>query len=636
MTRTYGVAQGDWLGSGARRKDNIGANAHRQSQTHLKQGASKIAAWDDYKAQDLGVVAPLQYYRVPGDPDRSLHRKSHSWYRLLGSQIADKDYEDPLGGGTADLLNVTGGSYNLLAGSGAVGSAADGIMTRLWKLAFGGFSNTPVYSQMSGIEGRNKKREGPLRPQEGYFKQDAPRTRAGDLERSYLEGFQGPSYEKPAKWVGFNNDDPLTAADDRVALAVDETITGAGDKLAEYGGYINTLSTAQKTFIGKTDSSHAYRNKFIEADAGGSSVPGYVTDRGVFIQLGEGADSTELSGKRGCGTQYKGDGKPPLDSFFTRPGLRMKANEGCPPSGENVQVMGVSDPNMNKATPTGRCFEDKKKAFELQPDLHMDEVDNPNKSFKELNSRCHTRASDHGRSAYSIYDGSYLGGGYDCYLAAEGLHYDDIVPGEGEPEPSIEVRAAGRGGTSTAPLLTAPADEGEIGGYRLRVLNNGRLTLGPPATELDQDGVDGVGAAIAGCSALLGARINNIKNATYGSACAGAGPCELQGEDSAACVALRDTEEEELPEEFNITAPEHIYKIIEDKCVVAEWEADGGYSTADECKSNLCWEKDPNEYGKCIRAPEGTCGGKGGFKLLPLATYDTCPSMAQKEQGQES
>ena len=636
MSRTYSVAQGDWFGGSLRsRKDTsvTDANARRKTLSHLKQGESTISSWNDHKNDDLGVVAPLQYYRVPGDPDRSLHNRSHSWYRMLGSQMDDHDYKDPLGGGNNNLLTVTGGEFNLLAGSSGAQQRPDGLMTRIGRLLFGTGSEAP--GMHKSIEQRNKDREAPLQPQQGYFKHEGPRTRAGDLERPFLEGFEGHSYEKAAKWVGFNNDQPLVEADDRVALAVDGTIAGAGDKLAEYGGYVSDLSTAQQDFIDKTETSRAFRNKFVDADAEGSSVPGYVTNRGVFIQMGEGVESSELAGKRGCGTQYKGLQNPPIDTFFSRQGIRMKANEGCPPSGENVQVTGVSDPNMNKASPTGQCFEDKTKAFELQPSLHMDEVDNPNKSFKELNSRCHTLASDYGRSAYSIYDGSYLGGGYDCYLAAEGLNYDDIAPGEGEEAGlSIEVRAPGRGGTSTAALLKAPVDEGETGGYRLRVLNNGRLTLGPPATESDHDGVDGVGAAIAGCSALVGARINNIESATYGSACAGAGPCDLQGEESAECVALRGAgeEEEEAPEEFNASGPEHIYKIMEDKCVVAEWEADGGYSTVEECQSNLCWERDPNEYGTCVRAPEGSCGTKGGFKLLPLATYDTCPAMAQKER----
>ena len=560
MTRTYGVAQGLQLGK------EKGYEARKQRITSLQQGASKIDAWDVYKGADLGVVAPLQYYRVPGDPDRALHRKAGSWYRLLGSEMASEEYRDPLGVTGGGMLNVTGGAYNLLSGTGAVNGSQSGEGLWSWLL---GLVTPNTGSQAARNPGsrsigqRRDQDEGELgQPQDYYFHRSHKRTAIGDVENPVREGFGDGTTT-----TAFDYGSTLVDAQSSLLNEVNEEDAAAQKLMLAYAEANSALIDRQNTYVKHTDDSFKYRNQFVNYDNDGKPAMGYVTHRGALRPVSAEVLPT-IRGERGCPSLVaQGDVQK---SFFFE-GSPMAADEPCPPSGRNVEVMGASLAANNTSSWHEHCFAD---------DTMVHQTDLPTNPRELVMASCHARAADVGASAYSVYNQDNEGDEFQCFIT----HKDYSELTENKESATIEVT------TDDKPLISKEiGDEDDSGSYMATILNNGEFVLGPEGDIANASAR--MGTAVSGCDPKHGAPIS-VTQANLGTNCMDRDTCFLMDPTGAMCAEQLKKQAEAAQEEQDR---------VDAEVEQARLEAEAAAAAAEELES--------------------------GPELLFLSKFDTCPDI---------
>ena len=714
MTRTYGMSQGSQLDNYDRREDrqqptssrlhgtsSIGAAdstfgdvkaidryqgtgrivapkpykgyaSRKQPTSGLEQGASKMADWDATESrQDYGSgggggqVGPMQYYRIPGDPDRALHRKTGSWYRLLGSDIASQEYKDPLGANAGTMLSVTGGGYNLLSGTGAVGNtdrrgldglSPNNLLSRVWQFF--------VPSQDTAAARNPGSRTIPQRrdQDEGgsithYYSGAGRRTAISDVEHPVREGF-GDGTTTSA----FDYGSTLVDAQSSLLNEVSEEDAAAQKLMLAYAEANSALINDQNEYVTHTDQSFKYRNQFVRYDDDGQLATGYVTHRGALRPVSAGVLPT-IKGERGCPSLV---GQNEVQKSFFFEGSPMTADEPCPPSGRNIEVMGASLAANNTSSWHDHCFADD--TMEHQADLPT----NPRELVMES---CHARAADVGASAYSVYNQDNEGNEFQCFIT----HKDYSELTENKEPSTIEVT------TDDNPLISKEiGDEDDGNSYMATILNNGEFVLGPEDDVANASAR--IGFAVGGCDPRHGAPIS-VTEANLGTNCIDRDTCFLMDPTGAMCAdqlkaqaeAAQDeqdrldaeAEQARLEAETAAAAPEEVESgpelvflssydtcpdqiTLQDAMAIVPQEVD--LSQREEVRKTVAtpadcarWDgvlyKEKDRAGIYMGLKEPEAEPKGGVEemneftgredqLLPLSTYDTCPAINQNKAGE--
>lgn len=233
---------------------------------------------------------------------------------------------------------------------------------------------------------------------------------------------------------------------------------------------------------------------------------GYVTTENTFKYIPTSGVLNSLLSNNGCPARVE---QTDLDINAVTPaqgqltgsdpnlfvGEPMKKGQSCTPAAINLQVMGNTDPNFNKAEWLG-CYRDIAGNFDQNPDL-------PSSTDPDI---CRVRAADLGSSAFYLNNGS-------CYTAKSGVTVSDI-------------KSAGN--LATKPVVsqvlfdTASVNNGAAG-----ILNNGQLALGSLPNNASNFGLDvqspvawSQTPAIEYCDAARGGSVT-VKSATWGANCDG-------------------------------------------------------------------------------------------------------------------
>lgn len=495
---SVGLVQGDMrLGDG-------GMDDRSSSQSHLSQGAAKQKHNAGLPSSDVGSLAPLHYYRIPGDPDRSLDPRKGSWTRMLGSNIGDRSTDNPLAPDSI-AASVLGSRYNLLDDS-APFSGSDvthgGSFSRAFHDVTGNILKGTGDATQAGIvrSGWNNP-EGTIEARN--VRQTAP------IQTKTLESVQPGIYKQKRDELlgmreGFSAFGQQEILDTQQREWEDQSsgeLQNARAIMAEFAKAQEELEKKQAEYVGLTESSLEYRNKFVKL---GDGEYGYVTDRGGLRTVPGKEQLSEIANSRGCPSAVNVESQEVNKNmlFTAEKDNPLKVGGACPPSGVNVQIMGATRPENNIGSWEGQnyCYaEGDNSIFEKQDDISGD--------YKEVFSNCKIRAADHGRAAYSVYNN---GDGFDCLISNETTKWSDV-------------EAASRG---KIPIITKEIDKvifqkkvgSNIDGVKMRIMQNGQFVMG------DNDQIEhgehalSDEAVISGCNITEGAPIH-VTEATVGRGC---------------------------------------------------------------------------------------------------------------------
>ena len=392
FSSSVGLVQGDMrLGDGE-------IDDRSSSQSHLSQGAAKQEHIAGLPSSDVGSLAPLHYYRIPGDPDRSLDPRKGSWTRMLGSNIGDRTTDNPLASDSI-AASVLGSRYHLLDDS-APFSGSDvthgGSLSRAFHDVTGNIlegSGDAILSDMvrSGwnnpvgtIKARNIRQTAPIQTktlesvQPGIYKQKR------DELLGMKEGFSA-----------FGQQEILDTQQREWENQSSGELQNARAIMAEFAKAQEELEKKQAEYVGLTESSLEYRNKFVKL---GDGEYGYVTDRGGLRSVPGKEQMSKIANSRGCPSAVNVESQEVSKSvLFNKEYNPLKVGGSCPPSGVNVQIMGATRPENNKGRWKGQdyCYtEGDNSLFEKEDDISG--------NYKEVFANCQLRAADHGRAAYSL------------------------------------------------------------------------------------------------------------------------------------------------------------------------------------------------------------------------------------------
>lgn len=388
---TIGITQGTHRGADLANLSSL------QSGGSLAQGQKKIRSWSETKNSDMGAVAPLQYHRVPGDPDRSLHAKKGSWLRLLGSGLSDGTLDNPLGQQTSGM-GVLGGDFSLVSGAGIEGQKGS-ILSRGFSNAVGRLPETTITQGTANND------------EVGSYMQSQP-------ESGTTEGF---SNLDEGSHAAFDYGGKLGTLQDAYMGRVDETLNKTEPSYRnKYENANGALKERQEEYVNKSEYSRKYRNSFVNA---GGKV-GYVTNMGGFREL-NGYDR-ESTYKRGCPASSERLETVELNKLHSHAsdGNPLALGGSCPPSGSNVQIMGATDPAFNIGEWGQKCFDadNIETTFPIQGDL-------TGKAYADVVNNCRTRAADLGSAAYSVsktHTGS-AEGEWMCRVGKNGASWHDLT-----------------------------------------------------------------------------------------------------------------------------------------------------------------------------------------------------------------
>tara|TARA_Y100000389_G_C17470954_1_gene530744 strand:+ start:2997 stop:5066 length:2070 start_codon:yes stop_codon:yes gene_type:complete len=463
---------------GSHRLADLAHLSSRQSGGSLVQGQKKIRSWSDKKNSDMGAVAPLQYYRVPGDPDRSLHARKGSWLRLLGSGLSDGTLNNPLGSESSGA-GVLGGDFSLISGVG---------VERHERSLFSWPEQT-LYDPSRTLAITNEEKA------QSYMK--------ANPGSDGIEGFSNlDSGSNPA----FNYDGKLGSLQDAYMGKVDHTLNETEPALRdEYNKAYSALKEHQEEYVKKSLSSRDYRNKIVSADG----TLGYVTKMGGF----RGIDGYEGDGayRRGCPVIAGAPINVEMSQLHSYGSDENPLGKGgsCPPSGSNVQIMGATDPELNVGKWAEKCFDpnDINATFPAQDDL-------TGEGYADVANNCWTRAADLGSAAYSVsktQSGSDSGE-WMCRIGKNGASWDELTANN-TPSTIERIQEIETVSNVNQPVLKVTSDgviklfEGETdSSFPLK-----KVSLLEPYPD---------------CDVNYGAPIS-LESATLGGACNGKGPESL-------------------------------------------------------------------------------------------------------------
>ena len=493
---SVGLVQGDSrLGDGE-------MEGRSTSQSHLSQGAAKQKHMAGLPSSDVGSLAPLHYYRMPGDPDRALDSRKGSWTRLLGSDISDRSTDDPL---ASDSLtaSVLGSRYHLLDDS-APFSSADVIHGGSLSLAARDISSGFIRSAGAAIN-QDKVQNGWNNPEGTIDGRNVRQT--APVQNRNVESVQPEMYKKKRDELlgmkeGFSAFGQQEILDTQQREWEDQSsgeLKKARAIMAEFAQAQEELDKKQQEYVGLTESSLEYRNKFVKL---GEGEYGYVTDRGGLRTVPGKEQLSEIANSRGCPSAVNVESQEVTKAMlFGNESNPLDVGGSCPPSGVNVQIMGATRPENNTGRWEGQdyCYtEESSSIFEKQDDISGD--------YKEVFPNCQLRAADHGRAAYSVYNN---GDGFDCLISNKTATWADV-----------EDASKGK-----VPIITKEIDKvifqkkvgSNIDGVKMRIMQNGQFVMG------DEDQIEGGLHAlskeiITGCNITEGAPIH-ITEATVGRGC---------------------------------------------------------------------------------------------------------------------
>lgn len=292
------------------------------------------------------------------------------------------------------------------------------------------------------------------------------------------------------------------------AVRLDATRKEFDRAMGGYAGAQKQLMEEAQMFVNNSTNdgpASKLRGKLIRTTNG---TVGYVTDDNTFKWVPNTDVLSSLYSKNGCPAQYEQvdldiSARTPAQGNVTGSdpnlfvGTPMKKGQSCAPSSVNIQVMGNTDPNFNKADWLG-CYTRASVSgnFDQNSDL-------PNSDDPEM---CRVRAADLGSSAFYINNST-------CYTAKSGVSVADI-------QKTSQIAHTGK--VSKVLFSTTSLDNGAAG-----ILNNGQLALGSLPTNATNFGLNvqnpvpwSETPAIENCGAAVGGGIT-IKSATWGANCNG-------------------------------------------------------------------------------------------------------------------
>lgn len=493
---SVGLVQGDSrLGDGE-------MEVRSSSQSHLSQGAAKQKHLAGMPSSDVGSLAPLHYYRMPGDPDRALDPRKGSWTRLLGSDISDRSTDDPL---ASDSLtaSVLGSRYHLLDDSapfssadvlhgGNLSLAAREISSGFIRSAGAAMNQNNFQSGWNNpggtIEARNVRQTAPVQNRNVESVQPGMYKKKRDELLGMKEGFSAFGQQEILDTQQREWEDQGSGA-----------LENARAIMVEFAQAQEELERKQQEYVGLTESSHEYRNKFVKL---GQGEYGYVTDRGGLRTVKGKEEMLEIANTKGCPSAANVESQEVSRAMlFHNESNPLDVGGACPPSGVNVQIMGATRPENNTGKWKGlnQCYtEGSNPIFEKQEDISGD--------YKEVFPNCQLRAADHGRAAYSVYNS---GDGFDCLISSKTATWSDV-------------QAASNG---KLPIVTKEINQvifqkevgADIDGVRMRIMQNGQFVMGDE--DQIENGVHALSdAVIENCNITEGAPIT-INEATVGRGC---------------------------------------------------------------------------------------------------------------------
>ena len=354
------------------------------------------------------------------------------------------------------------------------------------------------YSTAQGIEYLQGYRDKKTRFSNTLIGEGSPEAfdRSSDTT-SVIEGFTGAFGSSK---VNVRNEKDATRID-AIRKEFDRAMSGYADAQKQ-------LMEEAQMFVNNSSNdgpASKLRGKLIKTQKG---TVGYVTNENTFKWVPDTDVLNSLYSKNGCPAEYEQvdldiNAKTPAHGNVTGSnpnlfvGTPMKKGQSCAPSSINIQVMGNTDPNFNKADWLG-CYKLDSTSNNFNENTDLPKTDNP-----EI---CRVRAADLGSSAFYINNST-------CYTAKNGVSVADI-----KNTSTIAYRTKASKVLFTAPVV----DNGAAG-----ILNNGQLALGSLPTNATNFGAEvqnptpwSETPAIENCGADIGGGIT-INSATWGANCNG-------------------------------------------------------------------------------------------------------------------